>query len=137
MPAVIACSVYLAAAIAATLWTGRTLHRNGRVFLAQAFAGDMRLADSASRLLAAGFYLVNLGWMAQSLSGGGTIGNASLAVQFIAGKLGGSLLLLGCLHFGGLYLLNRLVRPRHDRLSASSQSDAWLPADRPLGKVLE
>jgi hypothetical protein len=40
--------IYLAVSIALTIWVGRTLHKNGRVFLVDVFHGNEVLADSAS-----------------------------------------------------------------------------------------
>src|SRR5713101_1618728 len=49
---VIGCYVsYLAICLAVTIWVARTLHKNGRVFLADAFHGDTELADSVNHLL--------------------------------------------------------------------------------------
>ena len=38
--------IYLALSLALTVWVARTLHRNGRVFLVDVFAGNTELADS-------------------------------------------------------------------------------------------
>ena len=54
---------YLTLSIAVTVWVARTLHRNGRAFLVDAFHGQESLADSVNHLLVVGFYLINLGWI--------------------------------------------------------------------------
>jgi hypothetical protein len=51
--------IYLALSIALTVWVARTLHRNGRVFLIQAFRGREDMADAVNHLLVVGFYLWN------------------------------------------------------------------------------
>ena len=43
--------IYLALSIALTIWVGRTLHKNGRVFLVDVFHGNDALADSVNHLL--------------------------------------------------------------------------------------
>src|ERR1700690_732130 len=53
---------YIAIAIALTFWVARALTRNGEVFLRDVFPQNHALADALNRLLAIGFYLVNLGW---------------------------------------------------------------------------
>src|SRR5262249_28875283 len=58
---------YLTLSIAATIWVARTLHRNGRAFLVDAFHGHDALADSVNHLLVVGFYLVNVGWIVMTL----------------------------------------------------------------------
>ena len=53
---------YLAPSFAVTVWVASTLHKNGRVFLVDSFAGNRELADSVNHLLVVGFYLINLGY---------------------------------------------------------------------------
>ena len=55
--------VYLLVTVPLTIWVATTLSRNGRVFLADVFAGDDGLADAVNRLLVVGFYLLNLGFV--------------------------------------------------------------------------
>ena len=57
-------AVYLTISLLVTVWVARTLHKNGRVFLVEAFHGNAELADSVNHLLVVGFYLVNLGYVA-------------------------------------------------------------------------
>ena len=58
-------------------WVARTLHRNGRVFLVEAMDGNEPLADSVNTLLVMGFYLINIGYIADSLIAGAPPENAS------------------------------------------------------------
>ena len=62
---------YIAASLAITVWVGRTLNRNGRVFLVENFEGREALANSINHLLLVGFYLVNLGFVSLALKYGG------------------------------------------------------------------
>ncbi len=41
---------YLLISLAVTIWVARTLHKNGRVFLVDAFQGDVELADTVNHL---------------------------------------------------------------------------------------
>ena len=43
--------IYLLLGVALTLWVGRTLSRNGRVFLEDVFGGDRRMAEAVNHLL--------------------------------------------------------------------------------------
>src|SRR3712207_7694262 len=47
--------------VSLTVWVARTLYRNGRVFLVEAFRGNEAVADSVNHLLVVGFYLINIG----------------------------------------------------------------------------
>ena len=64
---VIAYLIYLPVSVAMTIWVARTLHKNGRVFLVQAFRGKEDMADSVNHLLVVGFYLINVGFITTAL----------------------------------------------------------------------
>lgn len=99
-------SVYLLLSIGLTVWVARTLHKNGRAFLVDAFLGNEEMADSVNHLLVVGFYLVNLGWVCLHLRSY-ELQNAVRAFEMLAGKMGVVLLSLGAMHFFNLYVLNR------------------------------
>jgi hypothetical protein len=61
---------YVVISVALTVWVGWTLHRNGRIFLIDAFHGDEPRADSVNHLLVVGFYLINIGYVALALKYG-------------------------------------------------------------------
>jgi hypothetical protein len=99
---------YLAISIALTIWVGRTLYKNGRVFLVDVFAGNEALADSTNHLLVVGFYLVNLGYVALALTLGHDVPDLRRSIEALSGKVGGVLLVLGLMHFLNLYIFSRV-----------------------------
>lgn len=101
---------YVLLAVPLTLWVGRTLHRNGRVFLLDVFDGDEQLAEAVNHLLVVGFYLVNLGYVFLALKVSGDVASAQTAIEALSLKLGAAALVLGGMHFANLYVLNRLRR---------------------------
>ena len=103
-------AVYLILSICLTIWVARTLHKGGRRFLVDVFAGDTELADSVNHLLVVGFYLVNLGFVALFMRSGHVIDNPSYAMEVLAAKIGWVLLVLGGMHFFNLYIFARLRR---------------------------
>ncbi|MFE7211655.1 hypothetical protein ACFY0A_33005 [Streptomyces sp. NPDC001698] len=107
---VIAYVIYLLVSIALTVWVARTLSRNGRIFLADVLHGDDKLADAVNHLLVVGFYLVNLGFVALYLSGGRSIDDTRGIFEALSTKLGVVLLVLGVMHLGNVYVLNRIRR---------------------------
>ena len=107
---VVAYVIYLVVSIALTIWVARTLSRNGRVFLADVLQGNEKLADAVNHLLVVGFYLVNLGFVALYLSGDGTIEDTRGIFEALSTKLGVVLLVLGVMHLGNVYVLNRIRR---------------------------
>ena len=108
--AVMTYAAYLTLSIGLTVWVGRTLHKNGRVFLVEVFKGDEVLADSVNHLLVVGFYLVNLGFVATALKLGYAVDGARESIEALSAKVGLVSLVLGGMHFFNLYLFTRMRR---------------------------
>jgi hypothetical protein len=99
---------YLIISVGLTIWVARTLHRNGRIFLVDAFHGNEPLADSVNHLLVVGFYLINIGYVTLMLKIEGAPQVASQAIEFLSTKVGMVLVVLGGMHFFNLYVFNRM-----------------------------
>src|SRR5712692_498010 len=95
---------YLVISLGVTIWVARTLFRNGRVFLVDAFHGDTELADSVNHLLVVGFYLINIGYVTLALRATETLSTLRAAIELVSDKVGLVLLVLGLRH-----LLNMFV----------------------------
>ena len=102
--------IYLTWSIAVTVWVARTLHKNGRVFLVDAFLGNQALADSVNHLLVVGFYLINVGWVTLALDSGLKPHSLQTAIEFFSTKIGWVLVVLGLMHFFNLATFSRLRR---------------------------
>ncbi|MFF0481533.1 hypothetical protein [Streptomyces sp. NPDC004435] len=107
---VVAYIAYLLISVALTLWVGRTLSRNGRIFLSDVLHGDEKLADAVNHLLVVGFYLVNFGFVALYLSQDEAVLDARALFEALSVKLGVVLLVLGFMHLGNVYVLNKIRR---------------------------
>ncbi|MFI9206431.1 hypothetical protein [Streptomyces sp. NPDC053048] len=107
---VVAYVIYLLISLGLTVWVARTLSRNGRVFLADVLHGNEKLADAVNHLLVVGFYLVNLGFIALYLQDDTTIADARGVFEALSRKLGVVLLVLGVMHLGNVYALNKFRR---------------------------
>jgi hypothetical protein len=109
--------LYLLISVALTVWVARTLHRNGRIFLVQAFRGNEAMADAVNHLLVVGFYLVNIGFIAFALRFGAKPADAQGAFEFVSTKLGVVLLVLGAMHFFNMFNFDKMRRKglAHDR----------------------
>ena len=134
--AVIAYLAYLLIAVPLTVWVGRTLAQNGRVFLVDVFAGNDPLAEAVNKLLVVGFYLLNLGVVALYLRVDEHVGTAREVVEVLSVKLGLVLLMLGVVHLINVYVFTRIRR--RTRLEAAGGApvppNAWtqpLPAAAP------
>lgn len=108
---------YLLLSIAVTIWVARTLYRNGRAFLVDAFLGQEALADSVNHLLVVGFYLINLGWIVTTLRTSYSLDTARESIELLSDKVGTVLFVLGVMHFFNLFLFSWLRRRALERAS--------------------
>ena len=102
--------LYLVISIALTVWVGRTLFKNGRVFLVDVFHGNESLADSVNHLLVVGFYLINFGYVSLALKLGYNVATAQEGIEALSVKVGMVLLVLGAMHFFNLFIFSRMRR---------------------------
>ncbi|MFJ8850183.1 hypothetical protein [Streptomyces sp. NPDC102437] len=107
---VVAYVIYLLISVALTVWVARTLSRNGKVFLADVLHGNEKLADAVNHLLVVGFYLVNLGFVTLYLRNSDAVTDARGLFEALSVKLGVVLLVLGVMHLGNVYVLNKIRR---------------------------
>jgi hypothetical protein len=101
---------YLVISVGLTVWVARTLVKNGRIFLVDSFLGNEALADSVNHLLAVGFYLINIGYVALALKYGEKPADLPQTIETLSTKVGLVLLVLGAMHFFNLYVFSRLRR---------------------------
>lgn len=101
-------ALYLAISIALTVWVARTLHKNGRLFLVDAFHGNESLADSINHLLVVGFYLMNIGYVSLALKYGDKAADVQGLLEALSTKVGAVLLILGGMHFFNLYIFSKM-----------------------------
>jgi hypothetical protein len=128
MNTTVACYViYLAVSVALTIWVASTLHRNGRVFLVEAFHGSEQMADSVNHLLVVGFYLVNAGYIAMALKYGDKPGTVQEAFEFLSTKIGLVLLVLGAMHFFNMFNFDKMRRKGRRTTAEPPQTFQPLP----------
>ncbi len=122
--------IYLAISIALTIWVGRTLHKNGRVFLVDVFHGHEALADSVNHLLVVGFYLINFGYVSLALEKTYVIETAEQSVEALSFKVGMVLLVLGVMHFLNLFVFSRMRRRSTAHHQPPVGPDAFTPVQQ-------
>ena len=122
--------IYVAISIALTIWVGRTLHKNGRVFLVDVFHGNEALADSVNHLLVVGFYLINFGYVSLALKLGYTIETAEQSVEALSVKIGMVLLVLGGMHLFNLFVFSRMRRRATAHHQPPVGPDAFTPVQQ-------
>ncbi len=105
---VLAYSIYLAVTIALTVFVGRTLFRNGRIFLRDIFHGNLELAESVDKLLLVGYYLVNIGYAVRAMIISISISDNRQLMEVLSQKIGVIVLILGAMHFFNLFIFFKL-----------------------------
>ncbi|MCA9249592.1 MAG: hypothetical protein KDA54_00535 [Phycisphaerales bacterium] len=115
--------VYLVISVAITVWVARTLFRNGRIFLVDAFGGNAELADSVNHLLVVGFYLLNIGYVTTVLRYGRKPTDLVEAIEYTSTKVGMVLLVLGAMHFLNLYIFSKA---RKRGLTGGKKKHQWM-----------
>lgn len=113
-------------AIGLVAWLGRTLFKNGALFLEEVFPGQKEIAGAVNHLLVTGFVMLNLGWSALLLKAGRPVDGAA-AVEILALRLGVLLLTLGALHFVNLLVLVAVRSHQRNRNQVPVAPTAWLP----------
>ena len=94
---------YFLISLIMTIWVARTLHKNGRLFLVEAFSGKQDMADSVNHLLVVGFYLINIGFILLFLRVGEKPTDIVQGIEYISTKLGVVMLVLGGMHFFNMF----------------------------------
>ena len=119
---------YLSLSIVLTVWVARTLHKNGRIFLVDAFGGNEPLADSINHLLVVGFYLINIGYVSLALKEGVAPADLRGVLELLSTKIGVVLLVLGGMHFFNLFVFSKMrQRAVLHRMPPPVPSDARVP----------
>ena len=123
-------AAYVLISVMLTIWVARTLHRNGRVFLIDAFHGDESRADAVNHLLVVGFYLINIGYVTLALKYGEKPADLVAAVEFLSTKVGLVLVVLGFMHFFNMFNFDRMRRK-----ARLSETPAAPPAAPPFARL--
>ena len=105
--------IYAATAVTLVIFLARTLHKNGQVFLDEAF-DQPDLAQSVNQLLVIGFYLLNLGYALLVYQLQPTYESLTLAFNELVVKLGVLLLSLGVIHLLNMFVFWK-IRGSKDR----------------------
>jgi hypothetical protein len=108
--------LYLAIAVAFTVWVARTLSGNGEIFLIECFGHDEVLAKSTNHLLVVGFYLMNLGFIMLTLQFGQAPRTVPDMVVFLSSKVGLAVVVLGGMHFFNMHAIAKYGRKVSGRL---------------------
>ncbi|TWU08745.1 hypothetical protein CA54_39820 [Symmachiella macrocystis] len=111
---------YLTFSILITVLVGRTLHKHGRLFLIDIFAGNISTADAVNHLLLVGYYLTNIALVSLGIRYGGEADTPQSFVELLSYKVGWVMVILGGMHFFNLIVLFSIRWP--DKATATLES---------------
>jgi len=105
--------LYIAISLAMTFWVGRTLNKNGHVFLMENYADNTALAKAINSMLLVGFYMINIGFISYTLkiSGAAPLDYAQV-LEFLSVKVGFIAIVLGVMHFSLMFALQQYSKGR-------------------------
>jgi len=104
---------YIAISLGLTIWVGRKLNINGRVFLLENYADKPKLADAINQMLLVGFYLINIGFIAYTMRITDVPpANWAEVMEFLSVKIGLMAIVLGVMHFGLMFALQQYSQHR-------------------------
>lgn len=90
--------IYLVITGYIAIYVGQVLYRNGRHFILR-MLGEDHLTDSVNRILLAGYYLVNLGYVSIMLTIRQPADTLADLVQSLSTAVGRIILTLGVMHY--------------------------------------
>lgn len=100
--------LYIGISLAMTFWVGRTLNKNGHVFLMENYKDNEMLARAINSMLLVGFYMINIGFISYTLKirDDGPI-NYAQVLEFLSLKVGFIAIVLGVMHFALMFALQQ------------------------------
>jgi hypothetical protein len=102
--------LYLAITVPLAVWVARTLHRHGKKFLVTVFDGDEEMANSVNSLLVIGFVLLNLGFIALTMSTNRDVKSSREMLELVSTKVGLAVLAIGAVHMFNVWAFNSYRR---------------------------
>lgn len=99
---ILAYIIYLSITYIITVHVGLVFYKNGRHYILNLLHGDEKLTLFINRLLLVGYYLLNLGYVALTISTWPVIDDWGSLWGCMATMTGKILLILGIIHFGNM-----------------------------------
>lgn len=110
---VITYSIYLAVTIYVTVVVGYGFYKNGIHLIVDLFSGNKVAANAINKMLLVGYYLVNIGYLALSISTWPPLTSYLDMVQILFAKVSIILLVLGVLHINNIVCLHILAKRKN------------------------
>jgi hypothetical protein len=106
----IAYGLFLAITIYIIVVVGQICYRNGTTYVLSLVPGHQELCTRINRILLTGYYLVNLGYTATTLTHWQRIETLDGFVEVLANRTGFIIILLAVLHYINLFIITRYIK---------------------------
>ncbi len=100
-------AVYLILMVGVIYYIGKVCYTNGRAFIFNVVQ-DHNLTDRTNKLLLAGYYLINIGFVIVTISGWPKITSPVDIIHALSKHIGFLLFLLATLHYFNIYFITHL-----------------------------
>ena len=115
--------LYITISLGLTFWVGRTLNKNGHIFLMENYEGKEALVLAINNMLLVGFYMINIGFICYSLKIAGVgPGTYAQVIEFLSVKVGLIAILLGMMHFGLMFAFQQYSNAQKKTLTRNPQT---------------
>lgn len=105
--------LYIGISLAMTFWVGRTLNKNGHIFLMENYSDNEPMAKAINSMLLVGFYMINIGFISYTLKiQKGAPVNYAQVLEFLSVKVGFIAIVLGVMHFALMFALQQYSQKR-------------------------
>ncbi|NML20726.1 hypothetical protein HHL16_07565 [Pseudoflavitalea sp. G-6-1-2] len=104
--------LYLLITYFITVHAGQVFYRNGLIYVLDLLDGNQQLAAYINRMLLTGYYLLNLGYVALTLSEWRP-GSFAAIIEEICTRTGRIMLLLAAIHFANMTVIFLISRHKH------------------------
>jgi hypothetical protein len=116
--------IYLPISFYITIVVGNTFYKNGEIYLLTLIDDKPENIKAINKLLLIGYYLLNLGYIAITLSFWKQIDNWVMTIEQVSTKLGQIILILSIMHFNNLAIAywysNKLKKQKIQTLKPTS-----------------
>ncbi len=108
---IVAYILFLSITLITTVFVGRHLHKHGYFLILDLFENE-RFTTTINNLLLTGYYLVNMGYIAISITSFREINSALELMSELTEKVGMIFLILGVLHYNNILVLNLMSKQK-------------------------
>jgi len=103
-------SIFIVIIVLIVVLVGKICYRNGNIFIASLIPGHIELCQQINKTLLIGYYLVNIGYAAMTLSGWELITSLPFLIEVIAKRIAVIVSILSIMHYFNIIILTTNIQ---------------------------